>query len=89
MRFGIGSRPADQDSSTTDRRRWQWGSILAIAAGVLLVVAVQTLEGGALRPLLQLPAALIVFGGTAVATLISYSPADIRAAFAAAWRVFR
>ena len=89
MRFGIGSRPADQDSSTTDRRRWPWGSILAIAAGVLLVVAVQTLEGGALRPLLQLPAALIVFGGTAVATLISYSPADIRAAFAAAWRVFR
>jgi chemotaxis protein MotA len=89
MRFGNGSRPADQDSTTTDRRRWQWGSILAIAAGALLVVAVQMLEGGALGPLLQLPAALIVFGGTVVATLISYSPADIRTALAAAWRVFR
>ena len=70
-------------------QRWQWGSIVAIGGGVLLVLGVQTLEGGAIRPLLQLPAALIVFGGTCVATLVSYSLADLRKAFVAGWRAFR
>src|SRR5689334_17683196 len=69
--------------------RWQWGSIGAIGAAVLLVLGVQALEGGALRPLLQVPAALIVFGGTCLATLVSYPVGDIRRAVAAARRAFR
>jgi chemotaxis protein MotA len=72
-----------------DGRRWQWASIIAIAGGVVLIVAVQALEGGAVGPLFQLPAALIVFGGTCAATLVSYSPAAIRQACAAAYRAFR
>ena len=35
------------------------------------------------------PRRLIVFGGTGIATLISYAPADIRTAIAAARRAFR
>jgi chemotaxis protein MotA len=69
--------------------RWHWTSVAAVAGGGLLVVVVQALEGGALGPLLQLPAALIVIGGTCAATLVSYPPSAIRQAFRAAWRGFR
>jgi len=62
---------------------------MAMAAGLLLVVAVQALEGGALLTLLQLPAALMVFGGTTVATLISHSPGDVRKVLTAARQAFR
>ena len=57
--------------------------------GGLLVVCVQAVEGGALRPLFQLPAALIVLGGTCLATLVTYPPSAVRAAFTAAWFAFR
>jgi chemotaxis protein MotA len=67
----------------------QWGSAAAIAIGVAVVVAAQALDGGALGALLQGPAALIVFGGTCAATLVSYSPATVREAIRAAAATFR
>ena len=70
-------------------RRWHWTSLAAVAGGGLLVVAVQAAEGGALRSLFQLPAALIVIGGTGLATLVTYQPSAIRKAFTAAWFAFR
>src|SRR3954467_6987259 len=82
------------DSAAGDTRpmatgRWHWASVAAAAGGGLLVLVVQAIEGGALRALFQLPAALIVVGGTSAATLVSYSPAAIRKAVAAAWGAFR
>lgn len=82
-----------QDSTATAgggrTRRWHWTSLAAVAGGGLLVVSVQAVEGGALRSLFQLPAALIVIGGTCLATLVTYPPAAIRKAFTAAWFAFR
>jgi chemotaxis protein MotA len=71
------------------RPRIQWGSIAAIAIGVAIVVAGQALDGGTFGALLQGPAALIVFGGTCAATLVSYSPATVMDALRAAARTFR
>ena len=86
MRLGIGWSRASHDVTSQDKRGWQWGSLLALGASVGLVVAVQAVEGGALVRLLQVPAALIVFGGTGLATLVSYPPRDVKKAVAAAWR---
>ena len=66
---------------------------LASFAGLLLigavVVAAQIAEGGALRALLQPTAALVVFGGTAAALLLSFPlPLLVRSARAVA-SVFR
>jgi len=71
------------------RASWHWTSLAAVAGGGLLVVMVQVVEGGALRSLFQLPAALIVIGGTALATLVTFSPSAIRTACIAAWLAFR
>lgn len=72
----------------SSRRSVQWGSLAAIGIGIVIVVAAQALDGGTLSALLQGPAALIVFGGTCAATLISYSPATVLDAVRAAIRTF-
>jgi chemotaxis protein MotA len=85
-------READDGAGNTRTNhtgRWHWTSVAAMAGGGGLVLLVQAIEGGALRPLFQLPAALIVMGGTCAATLVSYPPAAVRQAAAAAWRAFR
>lgn len=69
--------------------RWQWGSMLAVAVGLAIVAAAQAIDGGTLSSLLQGPAALIVFGGTCAATLVSYSPATVASALRAAGRTFK
>jgi chemotaxis protein MotA len=66
----------------------EWGSVAAIAVGLLIVVIAQALDGGALRSLVQGPAALIVFGGTLAATLVSYSWRTVMDAVRAAARAF-
>jgi chemotaxis protein MotA len=58
-------------------------SLLTLPLGVVIVLAAQWLEGGAPRALLQGPAALIVFGGTCAAVLVSYSPREVRRAIRA------
>lgn len=68
--------------------RLDTASLAVLPLGIAVVLCAQLLEGGTIRSLLQGPAALIVFGGTFAALLISYSPADVRRACAAAARTF-
>lgn len=60
------------------RRRLDLATVGGIAIGLGLVLLGQVLEGGALRSVLQLTAAVIVFGGTFGAVLVSFSLDEIR-----------
>lgn len=55
-------------------------SVLGVPIGIGLVVIGLLLEGGSLRSVTQLTAAVIVFGGTLGAVLVSFSLADVRQA---------
>lgn len=63
-------------------------SLLTLPLGIVIVLAAQWLEGGVPRALLQGPAALIVFGGTCAAVLVSYSPREVRRAIRAVAETF-
>jgi chemotaxis protein MotA len=63
-------------------------SLLTLPLGIVVVLAAQMLEGGTPRALLQGPAALVVFGGTCAAVLVSYSPREVGRAARAAARTF-
>jgi chemotaxis protein MotA len=73
---------------TIGGRRLDAASLAILPAGILIVLAAQLLEGGTARSLVQGPAALIVFGGTAAALLISYSPRQVLRAIRAAAATF-
>ncbi|MGH9373704.1 MAG: flagellar motor protein [Vicinamibacterales bacterium] len=73
---------------STSLKRLDLASLAVLPAGVAIVLVAQLLEGGAARSLVQGPAALIVFGGTFAALLISYSPRDVWRAIRAAARTF-
>jgi len=64
-------------------------AILLAPAGVVIVLLAQYAHGAAVATLIQGAAALIVFGGTAGAVLLTFSLADVGAALAAAARAFR
>jgi chemotaxis protein MotA len=70
-------------------RRFDVGSILMLPLGLVVVVIAQLLEGGAPLSLLQAAAALIVFGGTAAAVLVSYSPHEVLRALRTVVETFR
>jgi chemotaxis protein MotA len=70
-------------------RRFDIGSILMLPIGIAVVVGAQLLEGGAPQSLLQSAAALIVFGGTAAAVLVSYSPYEVLRAIRKVVETFR
>lgn len=59
------------------RRRIDFTAVGALPIGLGLVLAGQALEGGRAQTLLQLTAALIVFGGTCGAVMLSFSTADV------------
>ena len=62
------------------RRRWPRLDVLSIVLaplGVGVVAAAQLLDGAQFAALLQGPAALVVFGGTLGAVLISYTPMEV------------
>lgn len=63
--------------ATARQRRIDVGSLAMLPLGIVVVVGAQLLEGGAPQSLLQAAAALIVFGGTIAAVLVSYSPQDV------------
>lgn len=68
--------------------QWQWGSMAAVLVGFLAIVIADAIDGGTVLSLLRGPAALIVFGGTCAATLVSYSPRTVFDAMRAAARTF-
>jgi chemotaxis protein MotA len=74
------------------RRRWPRLDLLSIVlapVGIGVVILAQRLDGAPLAALFQGPSALVVFGGTLGAVLISYTPAEIAGAVRAALNAFR
>ncbi len=63
-------------------------ALLGLIVGVGAIVAGNIAEGGNTAHLVQLAAALIVFGGTAGATMLSYPLKDLITAFASLRAVF-
>lgn len=57
-------------------------AILGTVIGLSFILTAQALEGGNITQLLQLTAAMIVFGGTAGAVIGSFPPSDLKNAFA-------
>jgi chemotaxis protein MotA len=70
-------------------RRVDLAAVLLAPAGVLVILLSQLFDGGRGTALLQGSAALIVFGGTLGAVLLTYSPGDVLAACRAAMRAFQ
>lgn len=64
------------------------GSVFGIILGVAAIVSANFIEGGTAESLFQLTAALIVFGGTFGATLLSFPLKDIIQAGASLREVF-
>jgi chemotaxis protein MotA len=62
------------------RSRVDFGSLIGAPLAVGLILVGQAIEGGSVRSLLQAAAALVVFGGTAGAVLLSYGSADVMTA---------
>ena len=69
-------------------RRWDLTSVLGVPIGVGFILLGQVLEGGSLQSILQLTAAVIVFGGTFGATLVSFSMKDVQRAVGSLREVF-
>jgi chemotaxis protein MotA len=70
------------------RGRLDVTSVAGVPLAVGFILAGQVLEGGSVRSILQLTAAVIVFGGTLGAILVSYSLQDVRRAGASLRDVF-
>ena len=62
--------------SAAKRRRYDIASIWGVAIGLGLILIGQALEGGSVLSLVQPTAALIVFGGTGGAVMLSFSRND-------------
>ena len=73
---------------STGKRRYDVASIWGSVIGLGLILAGQALEGGSILSLLQPTAALIVFGGTAGAVMLSFSRNDTLRAFRSLRTVF-
>lgn len=74
--------------ATRARRRLDISALAGIPVGVGLVLAGQAIEGGAAGTLVQAAAGLIVAGGTLGAVLVSFSAAEVGAAFRSVGHVF-
>ncbi len=65
----------------TPRRRLDFTSVVGIPVGLGFVLLGQVLEGGTVASLLQVTAAVIVFGGTFGAVLLGFSTSEVRQAW--------
>ncbi len=70
------------------KTRIDFTSVAGVPVSLGLILIGQALEGGRLGSLLQLTAALIVFGGTIGAVLLSFSLADVKRALGGLRTVF-
>lgn len=70
------------------RIRLDYTSVAGVPVGIGLVLVGQAIEGGTVGSILQVTAALIVFGGTLGAVLLSFSLVDVWRAAASLRRVF-
>jgi chemotaxis protein MotA len=69
-------------------RRLDLTSAVGVPFGIGCILLGQVLEGGTFQSIAQLTAAVIVFGGTFGATMISFSISDLKAAFRSLHTVF-
>lgn len=53
-------------------------AIVGVLTGLGMILTAQAMEGGNITQLLQLTAAMIVFGGTAGGVIVSFPPADLK-----------
>jgi chemotaxis protein MotA len=72
----------------TRRGRIDVTSVAGVPIGLGFILLGQLLEGGSLRSILQVTAAVIVFGGTLGAVLVSFSLDDVRRAVRSLRTVF-
>lgn len=63
--------------------RPDWSTLIGVPLALGLVLAGQAIEGGSLGSILQLTAAMIVFGGTFGAVLVSFPIGEVGRAFKA------
>lgn len=70
------------------KRRLDLTSVAGVPLGIGFILAGQLLEGGKLQSILQLTAAIIVFGGTFGAVLVSFSLSDVKQALHSLRHVF-
>ncbi|HVB37346.1 MAG TPA: flagellar motor protein [Vicinamibacterales bacterium] len=68
--------------------RVDFTSVAGVPVGIGLILIGQAIEGGSVGSLLQLTAALIVFGGTLGAVLLSFSLSDVTRALSSLRTVF-
>ena len=74
--------------STKPGRRFDYTTVIGLPAAIAVVVVAQLLEGAPARALWQPTAALVVFGGTFVAVVVSYPTAVVKRTFSALQTVF-
>jgi chemotaxis protein MotA len=77
-----------QQRRAPTRRPLDIGAIALAPLGIGVIFLAQAIAGVPVLALLQMEAALIVFGGTLGALLVSYSPREIMSAIKAAGRTF-
>ncbi|OYQ33471.1 flagellar motor protein MotA [Niveispirillum lacus] len=65
------------------RRRLDLATIFGLSSGLLLVLGALVMGGGGIGSFIDIPSVLIVLGGTAAITTISFSGSDMRAALKA------
>lgn len=75
-------------SRRTAPRRFDVSGTLGLALAIAAVLVAQRLEGGQIRSLLQPTAAIIVFGGTLAALLVSFPTATLRRTISAVRATF-
>jgi chemotaxis protein MotA len=69
-------------------RKLDLTSVIGVPIGLGCILAGQMLEGGTIQSILQFTAAIIVFGGTLGAVLLSFTLAEVRRAWFALREVF-
>lgn len=65
-----------------------FASLIGIVSGVALII-ISLLMGGSIKSFVDYPSMMIVFGGVAAATLLTFRFTDVVAAFKAAWFIFQ
>jgi chemotaxis protein MotA len=75
-------------SRTPGNRRLDLTTLLGVPLGIGMILVGQMLEGGSAWSILQSTAAVIVFGGTLGAVLVSFPLADVKQAVTGLRRIF-
>src|SRR5947208_17139884 len=74
--------------SVRRKRRFEAGAVFGLPLAVGVVLAAHMLEGGSARSLWQPAAAMIVFGGTLGAVIVSYPVSIVKRTAATVWSTF-